>query len=228
MPVPQAATSLAPGAPLSKRKAQAQQTRLRLLAVAAEQFSERDYEAVSVGEVASAAGVAHGLLFHYFGSKRGLYLEVIAQAAEELTRPLAPADGASVQEQLHVWLGEHLRHLAERRGLALRLVLGGRGADAEAWDIFERGRWQIIESFCAQLGLDTTADAIAVMMRAGVGAIDEATVQWLDRGQPFEVDEFAQVLAALLASCVVAAAQLDPSVDAARVTAKATRVASPD
>lgn len=212
-----------PDPPVSKRKAQALQTRARLLAVATDQFGRRDYEDVSVGEVAAQAGVAHGLLFHYFGSKRSLYLEAIAGEAEQLTRPLAPSDGVTVQAQLRGWLRDHLELLAERQGLALRLVRGGRGTDAEAWDLFERGRWEVIESFCARLGLDTASDAVAVMLRAGVGAIDEATVQWIDRGRPFDIDEFADVLAALLASFVFAASQLDPAIDAADVAARAAR-----
>lgn len=35
-------------------------------------FSERGYSAVSTGDVAAAAGVAEGSVFHYFGSKPGL------------------------------------------------------------------------------------------------------------------------------------------------------------
>lgn len=217
---PDAATATATNAVASSRKARAQQTRAKLLAVAVEQFSARDYDEVSVGELAAAAGVAHGLLFHYFGSKRGLYLEAIQHAAGQLTRPLALSGAGSVQQQLHAWMGEHLRYLAEHRGLALRLVLGGRGADAEAWQLFEDGRWQVIGDVCERIGLDLTSDAAAVMVRAGVGAVDEATVQWLSRDQPFEIDEFAGVLVSLLASSVIAAAQLDPSVDVAELATR--------
>jgi AcrR family transcriptional regulator len=222
VPASDPGSSAAARAPRSARKAQAQQTRSRLLAAAAEQFSERDYEDVSVSDIASAAGAAHGLLFHYFGSKRALYLEVIGQAAEQLARPLPQEAGVSVQDQLRDWLRQHLRYLAEHQGLALRLVLGGRGADAEAWEVFESGRWRVIESFCERLGLDPASNATTVMMRAGVGAVDEATVQWLGCGQPFEVDAFADVLVTLLASFVVAAGQLDPSLDIERVAARAS------
>lgn len=220
MKSPDAATDTDPGAAAPSRKARAEQTRAKLLAVAIEQFSARDYDEVSVGELAAAAGVAHGLPFHYFGSKRGLYLEAIRAAADALTRPLTPSAAGSVEQQLHTWMADHLRYLAEHRGLALRLVLGGRGADAEAWQVFEDGRWQVIGEVCERLGLDLSSDAAAVMVRAGVGAVDEATVQWLGRDQPFEVDEFARVLVSLLASSVIAAAQLDPSVDVAGLAAR--------
>jgi AcrR family transcriptional regulator len=44
------------------------------------------FDGVTVDEIADAAGVAHGLLFHYFGSKHGLYLEMMRNAAEQLEK----------------------------------------------------------------------------------------------------------------------------------------------
>ena len=42
-----------------------------------ELFGERPYAAVSTTELARRAGVARGLINHYFGTKRDLYLEVV-------------------------------------------------------------------------------------------------------------------------------------------------------
>lgn len=51
--------------------------REQLLEVAVRRFGERPYSAVSTREIAEEAGIARGLLNHYFGSKRDLYLEVV-------------------------------------------------------------------------------------------------------------------------------------------------------
>ena len=40
-------------------------------------FLRRPYGQVSISDIADAAGVAKGLLHHYFGSKRDLYLQVV-------------------------------------------------------------------------------------------------------------------------------------------------------
>lgn len=45
----------------------------RLLAAALAGFGARGYAAVGVGELAAAAGVTTGALYHHFGSKLGLY-----------------------------------------------------------------------------------------------------------------------------------------------------------
>ena len=47
------------------------------MAAAIALFSERPYSSISTTELAEAAGVTRGLLHHYFGTKRELYLEVL-------------------------------------------------------------------------------------------------------------------------------------------------------
>ena len=51
--------------------------RQQIFVCAQKLFNERPYEDVSATDIAAAAGVARGLINHYFGNKRNLYLEVI-------------------------------------------------------------------------------------------------------------------------------------------------------
>ncbi|WP_287931940.1 helix-turn-helix domain-containing protein, partial [Arthrobacter sp.] len=46
--------------------------REQIFACAQRLFAQRPYEDVSATDIASAAGVARGLVNHYFGNKRGL------------------------------------------------------------------------------------------------------------------------------------------------------------
>lgn len=69
--------------------------RAALVAAATELFADRGPRAVSVRRVAEAAGVNHGLVHHYFGSKEGLVvavLEHLAAEAEAEVRDHARAD----------------------------------------------------------------------------------------------------------------------------------------
>ena len=84
------------------RARQAAETRQRIVDAAVRIFSEQNYDDVAVSDIAKAAGVAHGLLFHYFGSKRGVYLEAMRGAAEQL-------EAAFVFEP-ELAPGEQLRH----------------------------------------------------------------------------------------------------------------------
>lgn len=54
----------------------------RLVEVALKAFGERGYDGAAVGDLAKAAGVTTGALYHHFGSKLGLY----AVVREELER----------------------------------------------------------------------------------------------------------------------------------------------
>ena len=59
------------------RRLEPDQRREQILNCAVRLFGERPYSAVSTTELAREAGVARGLINHYFGTKRDLYLEVV-------------------------------------------------------------------------------------------------------------------------------------------------------
>lgn len=64
-----------------------------LIAAATELLAERGPKDVSVREIARRAGVNHGLVHHYFGSKAGLVtavLDDLAQRTADLATPDAP------------------------------------------------------------------------------------------------------------------------------------------
>lgn len=83
--------------------------REQILLAAERLFAERSYVAVSTTELAREAGVARGLLNHYFGDKRALYLEVVRRAAllptlEDVTLPTGTLD-ERVDAAVHWFLG---------------------------------------------------------------------------------------------------------------------------
>lgn len=62
--------------------------KLRILTAAARLFGERGYDAVSAGEIAAAAGVAEGTLYHHFGCKRGLLCAVAESYGEGFAKAM--------------------------------------------------------------------------------------------------------------------------------------------
>lgn len=197
----------------TKRAAQAAETKARLIDVAIEVFSDTDYDQVAVADIAARAKVAHGLLFHYFGNKRGIYLAAVRATAEQLNAAFTFEPGATPREMIHGALEQHLAYLHEHRGLALRLVLGGRGVDSEAWEIYEAGRWHALEAFAGLLGLETTNQALRVVGRAAVSAIDEAVVQWLDDTDVIDAQRLVAWMEALIVACLGTAPVLDETFD---------------
>ena len=194
------------------RARQAAETRERIIDAAVRIFSEQNYDDVAVTDIAKAAGVAHGLLFHYFGSKRGVYLEAMRGAAEELETAFVFEPELAPAEQIRHAIASHLRFLATHRGLALRLILGGRGADPEAWEVFEAARWRAVEATADLFGVDSRRPAVRMAGRAAVSAMDEATIFWLDNEQPFAMDDMVEWMVGMTASVVREAIRLDPAI----------------
>jgi AcrR family transcriptional regulator len=88
--------------------------RAQLLELGAKIFSEKTYDEVSIDDLARAAGISKGLLYHYYPTKRDLYLAGLRQTAVEL---LARTDVA------HLDLSPIDRI---RRGVEAYLTFGGR------------------------------------------------------------------------------------------------------
>jgi TetR/AcrR family transcriptional regulator len=76
-------------APGEERIRDAERSRLALLGAAEELFAERGFDATSLGDVASRAGLSRGTPNYFFGSKDELYaavLEGVFKEREEATR----------------------------------------------------------------------------------------------------------------------------------------------
>ena len=83
--------------------------RLELISAALEVFGDRDYDEVSVDEVAEAAGVSHGLVFRYFGSKKGLYVACLTPLIDAFRARIEPDPELPPIERLR----EGLRNFAD-------------------------------------------------------------------------------------------------------------------
>ena len=82
--------------------------RERLLTAALALFNEKGYAAASVREIVQAAGVTKPVLYYYFGSKEGLYLELMGssyRSFESLAAGVASVEG-SAREKIVRFCGE--------------------------------------------------------------------------------------------------------------------------
>lgn len=113
---------------MSAPRGDSEQTKAEILAAAQRLFAEQGISAVSVRDVASEAGVTHGLIHHYFGTKEQLAAAAIRAAvsasAEVLVANPVDTDLASLDVMRRV-----LRYfLTDGKGGALLLAraeLGG-------------------------------------------------------------------------------------------------------
>jgi TetR/AcrR family transcriptional regulator len=74
----------------AKRSRDAARSRAAILDAAERLFAERGFAATTLGDIAAAAGLAHGTPSYFFGGKDALYTEVLARV--ESTRAAALRD----------------------------------------------------------------------------------------------------------------------------------------
>ena len=77
----------------------------RLLAAATRLFAEKGYAATSVSEIVAAAGVTKPILYYYFKSKEGIYLEILDESHhpfDELMHESASWDGTARERILRL------------------------------------------------------------------------------------------------------------------------------
>src|SRR3954449_7156753 len=84
------------------------QRREEILDAANALFAERAYDEVSVEDIARAAGVARGLVHHYFGGRNDVYIALLerlgAQREQHLPLPAGRSARARVADTVSRWL----------------------------------------------------------------------------------------------------------------------------
>jgi AcrR family transcriptional regulator len=162
--------------------------REQILLCAHELFERNNFSAVSVGEIAEAAGVTRGLLHHYFGTKRELYLEVVREMVRLPELPLpVDAAGRTVEDVLDESVALWLDRVEENRHTWLAAIGGeGLGSDPEVELIVERARETVAAQLLVVLGIEaepkTSPELFAVILAFGAMA-EGATAEWLRRGR---------------------------------------------
>lgn len=124
----------------ARRQRLAPDERREQILVAAERlFAAQSYAEVSTTRIAHEAGVARGLLNHYFGDKRTLYLEVVRRASLLPTLEDVPLPSGSLTERVDAAVHWFLGSITPERATYLTVrAAEGVGEDAEVRAILDQ------------------------------------------------------------------------------------------
>jgi AcrR family transcriptional regulator len=164
--------------------------RAAILHGAARAFASSGFADTSMEDVAAACGVTKLIVYRHFGSKEELYREILQQVFDDI--------------------GQELRNelaLPTRSGLGPRTLLTVARGDPDAFTLLWRhaAREPQFAAYAAELrsvsvtvvrqlsALDT-GDELLDAWRSDVlfGWLVEATLTWLERGEPARDDDFVQ------------------------------------
>lgn len=167
-----APTKGSPGRRDSVRRQQILDTALAL-------FSNEAYEDVSVDDVCDRAGVAHGLISYYFGSKRKLFAAAVHQAWKELVDYERPTEEEKTpSERIYGFITRHFRYVAEHPNRFTTLMQTGH-ADREVYEIIVDARNQALSEIQLSLGCPINPPApLRAALRGWMGYLDNMTLDW--------------------------------------------------
>lgn len=153
----------------------------RILEAAEQLFASKGFMNVSAAEIVREAGVAHGLLFHHFGSMENLYADASRAAAEQMNeKQLASFRGSTARDQVRSFLRAHLTAVKQRQGDALfRARSHNLAINAEVAEIWEASRQQAISRICEVLGIREPTKKVRACLRAWIGFHDQLVIAWL-------------------------------------------------
>jgi AcrR family transcriptional regulator len=155
-----------------------------------------------MGEIAEEAGVTRGLLNHYFGTKRDLYLAVVTDLATEL-RSLVRTDlhdlplDQLVEVNANSWLDAVDRN---RELWAALLGVETIGADPEVEAIMAAARDEVVERMAANQAVSgPPSEALRLVLRVYLGAAEAGAREWAIRGRATREQVHAVLVGTLLA-----------------------------
>lgn len=184
--------------------------RERLLEVGIELFKARPYDAISIDEIAEAAGIAKGLLYHYFPTKRRFYVETVRAAAEHFGALISEASPRTraKEERVRGSLDAYLDYVQNHSVGYEHLMKSGVGLDPEIQAIIEGQRTALAQRILSDLGVDPIPPALPLAIRAWLGFVEAGSLEWL-RSPAISRTALRSIFEATLP--VTIAAALDPA-----------------
>lgn len=185
--------------------------RAQLLQLGVDLFARGAYDALTTDAIAKEGGISKGLLFHYFGSKRGFYVATIEHVADWLLGRVVLDPSLGPMPSVLDAVERFMDFVYEQAAIYRALLRGGLGADPESRAIVERVRWTIVHRVLGLLApeLGPVPDDVPPLSHSAglrlygwVGTIESLSLAWIDQDlsrdkiRSLMLESFAPVLAA--------------------------------
>jgi AcrR family transcriptional regulator len=185
--------------------------RRQLLDASARIFTERRYDEVSMSEIAAAAGISKGLLYHYFTNKRELFRATLEDTARDIAVLIAPDPTLSPAERVSRSLGDYLEWMEANQASYVRLVEDVASV-SDVRDIVTRVREDTAVLIATQA---VGGDPPRALVSAALGwlwSVDGVCLDWLAR-RHMTRDQVRDYLVRTLFAAVMAAASVEPAIE---------------
>jgi AcrR family transcriptional regulator len=187
--------------------------RAELLAIGRQLFARHAYDELSIDDVAAAAGVAKGLLYYYFKSKRGFYLATIRAEADELLALAQPDPALPPAERLRRTLDAYLRFVDESAERFRALVVAGLGSDPEVRAIRDEERGEFLRLIAEGVAhRSDPSPALRAVLEGWLHFVEGVSLDWLAH-RDLGAEQLRELLVAALVGSLQAAQAIDPALE---------------
>jgi AcrR family transcriptional regulator len=168
------------------RRLEPDERKEQILTCAAELFGEHPYAVVSTSDIAARAGVARGLINHYFGTKRELYLAVVRQSLRIPYGAVISLPEGSAEQRADAAVDCFLDMVSRQQKTWLTAIAPeGIGKDPEVEHILDEVDRAAADRVLEAMGFtrqDQNWDSYNALIRAYGGMVKAAGREWLVRG----------------------------------------------
>lgn len=190
--------------------------REHLLAVGAQLLGSRPSGQVSIGEIAEAAGVSKGLLYHYFPTKKDFILASLERGQGQLSELLRSDPRLPAAVQIRNGLDRFLGFVEEHEAAYSAIFRSRGGGDREIQAALDQGRQERLEAVVdSMIGWDGAGaplkrtPQLETAMQGWFFFVEGAVLRWLER-RDMERDELRQLLELALLGSLHAASATEP------------------
>ncbi|WP_030343761.1 TetR family transcriptional regulator [Streptomyces sp. NRRL S-1022] len=185
--------------------------RAELIAIGRKLFADTSYDALSMDDIARQARVAKGLIYYYFGSKRGYYLAIIQDSVVDLVASAAGSLQLPAVDRVHRTIDGYLRYAEHHQAAYRTIVSGGVGFDTEVHAIRDGVREAIVTAIAeGAYGRGDISPLARMGLLSWVCGVEGATLDWIDRPR-LSRDTMRQLLVKTLGGALRAVEELDPA-----------------
>ncbi|MEV5546865.1 TetR/AcrR family transcriptional regulator [Streptomyces sp. NPDC052309] len=185
--------------------------RAELIAIGRRLFADTSYDALSMDDIARQAHVAKGLIYYYFGSKRGYYLAIIQDSVAGLVAFAASGLDLPPVDRVHRTIDGYLRYAEHNQAAYRTIVSGGVGFDAEVHAIRDEVREAIVTTIAeGAYGRGDVGPLARTGLLSWVCGVEGATLDWI--GCPrLPRETMRDLLVRTLGGTLRAIEEMDPS-----------------
>jgi AcrR family transcriptional regulator len=178
-------------------------------------FAERGLSDVWVDDVAEAAGVSRGLIYHYFPTKRDFYIAVLDHAIEEFLEQTAPDPKLIGVERVHQGVEAFFEYVDKHRSGYLAVTFAANSGEPEVREMIERMRERSVDRICHSIVGDAEVpEILRIAVKGYQGSMIAICTDWIQQQPALAREQLIELAYAMFIGSLGAVAHASPELEA--------------